>query len=171
MISNPASFDTSLTEAERASFGVICRIIGATEGIDAFIGANPQRGAEAAVWTLDRIKTEDVVLVPDPRCYNFYGTLRIYGRDRAEVQRKMMAVVRNTPMRQEGGARWHADLIDGTNIEQMRVNGESGCASAVTVETMAIRAENGAETRDVQVWAASMSLEVVFSAGSKHEEE
>lgn len=154
-MTEPDSFDESLTQAETVCFALVCEVLGLSPNVDATIPTHRLSMPDGAVFDIGILQTAELAAFPSD-AYHFRATLELRNRDRAKLQRWIMRLLgtmhvgRNYmnghPMRSE------------TNVSDFRIAPDQGCVSAI--ETTTVR---GGE-KDIATFSCTVAFDVVFLA-------
>lgn len=154
-MTEPDSFDESLTQAETACFALVCEVLGLRPNVDATIPTHRLSLPDGAVFDIGSLQTAELAAFPSD-VYHFRATLDIRNRDRAKLQRWIMRLLgamhvgRNYmeghPMRAE------------TNVADFRIAPEQGCISKIELTTVP-----GGE-REIPTFTCTVMFDVVFLA-------
>jgi len=150
----PALYEEALGEAEEACAVILAQKLKLTVGEDLFIGFNPGV-PDAAVFTIVGIRNPDCVHNNQAHVFHFGGTLQLFNRERKLLQGFIMRVIGASPFAEDG--------FENTNIYQLRVSGNEGCVSGSSVTEITPDGEQQA----VEVWTATLDLDVVFDCGER----
>jgi hypothetical protein len=156
-MSTTALYEEALCEAESQAVVILAPKLKLTAGEDLFIGFNPGV-ADAAVFEIAGIRNPDCVHNNQARVFHFGGTLTLFNRDRRELQKMVMRVIGASPFAEEG--------LENTNVMQLRVSGNEGCISGITIMDMTPDGENEL----VEVYTVKVDLDIVFDCGERLED-
>lgn len=148
-MTKPSSFEASWQEAERRAFELLLEAAGATEGSDAFLGANP---GVVNAWHIEPLpigESQLSLLAPDcPSIYMQLSAVGLYLK-RDAAQALAMRLLMGLPV----------DRDEGSNVACLRVRAISG------PERLEVEFRN--EKAPVGCWQISVTLDLAFDTGGK----
>lgn len=157
---DPASFETSLTEAERACHAFLTEVLEMESGVDSFISTRGRGGIDCMVFDIGKMQTGDVAAFRATN-YHWRATAEFYNRDRAELQKAVMRLLERFPVAPQFEAN-HPLLAD-TNVVCFRIAPETEAVSAIS--TQEIEPQKGAAK--IPVYVCVVQFDVVFNAGRR----
>lgn len=148
-MTKPTSFEASWQEAERRAFELLLEAAGATEGSDAFLGANP---GVVNAWHIEPLpigESQLSLLAPDcPSVYVQMDAVGLYLK-RDAAMALAMRMLKGLPVEQD----------EYSNVACLRVRSISG------PERQEVDFRN--EKAPVWCWAVRVTLDLAFDTGGK----
>ena len=158
-MTEPASWELALYEAEKTCHLRLAKILGLTDGVDAFIGSNGGK-VDCAVFDIGYAMTGEVFGFAADK-YHFRGRVDLYSRDRKQIQIWIMRILKAMPIARQQSVT--DDLTRESNVYCFRTAPETKTVEEITtVELKKDKQENG-----VPVWTTAVQFDIVFSAGKR----
>lgn len=153
-------FDGSLTAAELSCFALLCERLGMTPGVDAFVSVRGENAAECVVFDIGYLQNGESMAYRADQLH-FRAQADVFGRDRGEVQRRLMRLVRTFPV----GGQYDPEhpIRQDSNVLEFRIAPEQKGVGPVSTQEVQLRMGGP----KVALFVATVLFDVVFATGGR----